>query len=259
VKKITLRPKDKEYMFLDADNVTPDDFAGKTLDEVRAVEIYEGNRTYALGDYFDVIGETDPDPNEIGIVIDGSVPKVKYIGMKMSAGKLLVKGSVGMYAGGWMTGGRLRVNGDAGAYAGIAMEGGELVIDGNAGDYIGANYRGDWRGMKGGKIVVSGNAGSDIGEAMVGGEIVVKGNADLQAGIHAHGGKIVIEGDAESRVGAQMTKGEIIVLGKIGYWLPGFIYKKDDQIDYDGNQYAVKVYQGDRGEGGKGTLYYAGA
>jgi hypothetical protein len=87
VKKITLRPKDKEYMFLDADNVTPDNFAGKTLDEVRAVEIYEGNRTYALGDYFEVIGETDPDPNEIGIVIDGSVPKVKYIGMKMSAGK----------------------------------------------------------------------------------------------------------------------------------------------------------------------------
>ncbi len=56
-----------------------------------------------------------------------------------------------------------------------------------------------------------------------------------------------------------MTKGEITVLGKIGYWLPGFIYKKDDQIDYDGKQYAVKVYQGDRGEGGKGKLYYAGA
>jgi formylmethanofuran dehydrogenase subunit C len=139
------------------------------------------------------------------------------------------------------------------------MEGGELIIDGNAGDYLGATYRGDWRGMKGGKIVVSGNAGSDLGEAMVGGEIVVKGNADLQAGIHAHGGKIIIEGDAESRVGAQMTKGEIIVLGKIGYWLPGFIYKNDDQIDYDDKQYAVKVYQGDRGEGGKGKLYYAGA
>jgi formylmethanofuran dehydrogenase subunit C len=101
------------------------------------------------------------------------------------------------------------------------MEGGELVIDGNAGDYLGASYRGDWRGMK--------------------------------------GGKIVIEGDAESRVGAQMTKGEIIVLGKIGYWLPGFIYKKDDQIEYDGKQYAVKVYQGDLGEGGKGKLYYAEA
>ncbi|MGZ4946545.1 MAG: formylmethanofuran dehydrogenase subunit C, partial [Halobacteriota archaeon] len=70
---------------------------------------------------------------------------------------------------------------------------------------------------------------------------------------------IVIEGDAESRVGAQMTKGNITVLGKIGYWLPGFTYQKDDQIDYGGKQYAVKVYQGDRGEGGKGTLYYAGA
>ncbi len=40
-----------------------------------------------------------------------------------------------------------------------------------------------------------------------------------------------------------MTKGEITVLGKISYWLPGFIYQKDDQIDYDGKQYAVKVYQ----------------
>ncbi len=259
MKKITLRPKDKDYMFLDADNITPDYFAGKSLDEIKAVEIFEGNRTYPLEDYFDVTGESDADPDEIGIVIDGSVPKVKYIGMKMSAGRILVKGSVGMYVGGWMRGGRLRVNGDAAAYAGIGMEGGELVIDGNAGDYLGANYRGDWRGMKGGKIVVSGNAGSDIGEFMIGGEIVVKGNADLQAGIHANGGRIVIEGDAESRVGAQMKKGEIIVLGNIGYWLPGFIYQRDDQIEYGGTQRAVKVYQGDRGDGGKGTLYYAGA
>lgn len=113
-KKITLRPKDKEYTLLYADNIIPDNFAGKTLDEVRALEIYEGNRTYTLGDYFDVIGETDPDPNEISIVIDGSVPKVKYICAEISAGKLLVKGSVGTYAGGWMTGGRLRINGDDG-------------------------------------------------------------------------------------------------------------------------------------------------
>ncbi len=259
MKKITLRPKDKDYMFLDADNITPDNFAGKSLEEIKAVEIFEGNRTYALEDYFDVSGDTDSDPNEIGIVIDGSVPKVKYIGMKMSAGKLLIKGSVGMYVGGWMRGGRLRVNGDADAYAGIGMEGGELVIDGDAGDYLGANYRGDWRGMKGGTIVVGGNAGSDIGEFMIGGEIVVKGDADLQAGIHANGGRIVIEGNAESRVGAQMKKGEIVVLGNIGYWLPGFIYQRDDQIEHNGTQHAVKVYQGDRGEGGKATLYYAGA
>jgi formylmethanofuran dehydrogenase subunit C len=139
------------------------------------------------------------------------------------------------------------------------MQGGELIIDGNAGDYLGANYRGDWRGMKGGKIVVGGNAGSDIGEFMLDGEIIVKGNVELQAGIHANGGKIVIEGDAESRVGAQMTKGEIVVLGKIGYWLPGFIYQKDDQLDYDGKTYNVKVYKGDRGDGGKAILYHAGA
>jgi len=250
MKKISLKPKEKEYLFLDADNITPDNFAGKTLEEIRATEIYEGNRTYALVDYFDVTGESDLDPSEIGIVIDGSVPKVKYIGMRMSAGKILVKGSVGSYVGGWMSGGWIKVNGDAGVYAGISMQGGELIIDGNAGDYLGANYRGDWRGMKGGKIVVGGNAGSDIGEFMLGGEIVVKGNVELQAGIHANGGKIIVEGDAESRVGAQMTKGEIVVLGKIGYWLPGFIYQKDDQLEYDGTMYNVKVYQGDRGDGG---------
>jgi len=45
VKKITLRPKDKEYMFLDADNVTPDDVITQVLRHIPAPVVPLRERT----------------------------------------------------------------------------------------------------------------------------------------------------------------------------------------------------------------------
>jgi len=249
--KITLIPNGEKYLVLEAEVITPDVFAGKSLDEIRALLVWEGNTSWPLGRFFDVQGSTAPAAADQAIVISGSVPRVKYVGSKMSAGAVLCKGDVDMYCGAWMKGGSIIVKGNADAFAGIQMEGGQLIIEGNAGNYLGASYRGDWRGMKGGSIMVSGNAGCDLGEYMMGGVITVKGNVDINAGIHAGrgigakdvGGRIVIYGDSPGRVGAQMIRGNIYMLGKIRDMMPGFAFKETRDVEVDGTKAAFKVYQ----------------
>ena len=263
MEKVTLTPNGEKYLVLEAECITPDQFAVKTLEEIADMKVWEGNTTHRLGKFFDISGTTAASAAEQAIVINGSVPRVKYIGSKMTAGAILCKGDVDMYTGAWMKGGSILVKGNADAFCGIQMEGGDLVIEGNAGNYLGAAYRGDWRGMKGGNILVKGNAGCDIGEYMIGGTITVHGNVTINAGIHAGravgakepGGKIVIHGNAESRVGAQMTRGTIYVLGTIGTMMPGFALKSTEDVDLDGKRQSFKVYAGDRAEAGKGTLY----
>lgn len=263
MEKITLTPNSEKYLVLEAEVITPDAFAGKTLEEIKALQVWEGNTSWPLGKFFDVSGTTSASAADQAIVINGNVPRVKYIGSKMSAGAVLCKGDVDMYCGAWMKGGSIIVKGNADAFCGIQMEGGQLIIEGNAGNYLGASYRGDWRGMKGGSITVNGNAGCDLGEYMMGGVITVKGNVDINAGIHAGraigakdvGGKIVIYGDAPGRVGAQMIRGNIYMLGRIETMMPGFALKETKDVEVDGKAAPFKVYQGDRAEAGKGTLY----
>jgi formylmethanofuran dehydrogenase subunit C len=263
MEKVTLTPNGEKYLVLEAECITPDAFAGKTLEQIADLTVWEGNTTHRLAKFFDISGTTAATAADQAIVVNGSVPRVKYIGSKMTAGAVLCKGDVDMYCGAWMKGGQILVKGNADAFAAIQMEGGDLVIDGNAGNYLGASYRGDWRGMKGGNILVKGNAGSDLGEYMIGGTITVMGNANINAGIHAGravgakepGGKIVIYGDVVSRVGAQMVRGNIYVLGKIGTMMPGFALKETQEIDFEGKKMPFAVYTGDRAEAGKGTLY----
>lgn len=264
MEKITLTPKaDEKYLVLEADVITPDMFAGKTNDEIKELKVWEGNTTWPLGKFFEVSGTTAEKPEDLAIVINGSVPRVKYIGSKMTAGAILCKGDVDMYCGAWMKGGNIIVKGNVDHFAAIQMEGGQLLIEGNAGNYLGASYRGDWRGMKGGEILVKGNAGCDIGEYMMGGLITVNGNVDINAGIHAGraigpkdvGGKIVIYGNAKGRVGGQMIRGNIYVLGKIETMMPGFAAKATEEVDFDGKKTPFKTFTGDRAEAGKGTLY----
>ena len=167
---------------------------------------------FTLGKYFDVSGNAGATAADTKIIVKGDVKKVKYLGFKMSAGELVVEGSMDQYAGGWMKGGKMLVKGNVDAFAATAMKGGELTIEGNAGNYLGAAYRGDWRGMSGGKILVKGNPGSDIGMYMTGGEMIINGNADVHVCTHAEGGKVIIKGNAKSKVGGQMVDGTIYYL-----------------------------------------------
>jgi formylmethanofuran dehydrogenase subunit C len=263
MEKITLTPKAEKYLVLEAEVISPDVFAGKTIEEIGELKVWEGNTSHPLSKFFEIAGTVAAKAEDQAIIVNGSVPRVKYIGSKMTAGAILVKGDVDMYVGAWMKGGNIIVKGNADTFAALQMEGGKLVIEGNAGNYLGASYRGDWRGMKGGEIEVYGNAGSDLGEYIMGGTITIKGNADFNAGIHAGraigpkdvGGRIIIYGNVTGRVGAQMIRGNIYVLGKIETMMPGFALVGPQEVDFDGSQMSFITYKGDRAEAGKGTLY----
>lgn len=256
---VTLTIKNQPTLYLEADTITPDNFSGKKASEIAALHAYEGRDQITLGKYFDVSGEAGATAEDTRIVIKGNVSRVKYIGMKMTAGEILIEDNPDMYTGAWMQGGKLTVKGNVDAFAGIGMKGGEFVIEGNAGNYLGAAYRGDWRGMQGGVIRVKGNAGSDIGYFMNGGTIIVHGNTDVHVGTHMEGGKIIIKGNAPSKVGGQMVGGEIYVYGGIDVMMPGFKYAQDEELDVDGDKGSFSLFHGDTGERHpkrKGQLVY---
>lgn len=178
-----------------------------------------GNQTVKLGDIFDIQGKS-PKEN-LRIVIEGNLEKVKRIGEKMSSGEIIINGNIGMHLGNQMTGGKIIVNGNADDWAGAMLKGGELEINGNAGNYVGAAYRGFWKGMEDGIIRVHGKIGR---EAMLWarnskGEnkwpILYCNDAGSFLGIHNHGGTIIVNGDTDVYPGADQAWGNIIVNGKI--------------------------------------------
>jgi len=245
---VTLTLKEQPDLFLEAESVTPDACTGKSRDEIAALPVYQGNRQFTIGDWFDVAGKGGVTTDDTRIIVKGDTARVKWLGSRMTGGEILVEGNLDMYTGAFMDGGTLTVKGNVDAFAGTGMTGGELVVDGNAGNYLGAAYRGDWRGLQGGRIRVRGNAGSDIGTYINGGEIIVHGNCDVHVGTHAEGGTIIIKGDARSRVGGQMVKGNIYVYGDIDVMMPGFAYRDDVELDVDGESATFARYEGDLGE-----------
>jgi len=190
---VTITLKNAPALYLEADTISPDAFAGKTAAQIAELPVFEGNVPSTLGKYFEVSGDAGATAADTKVVVKGDMKKVKYLGFKMTAGEMVIEGTADQYVGAWMKGGKILAKGSVAAFAGLAMKGGEITIEGNAGNYLGAAYRGDWRGMSGGKILVKGNAGSDIGMYMLGGEIVVNGNADVHVMTHAEGGKTIIK------------------------------------------------------------------
>jgi formylmethanofuran dehydrogenase subunit C len=245
---VKLIPSKVPELYLETEHISPDVFAGKTAQQIGELHVHMGNQTYKLSDYFTIEGKGGATAADTKIVIAGDVSKVKYIGMKMTAGEVEVLGNADMYVGAWMAGGKLLVKGSVDSFAGIAMTGGELVIEGNAKNYIGAAYRGDWRGMQGGKLVVKGNVGSDVGSNINGGTIEIGGNADVHLATHAEGGKIIVGGVAKGRVGGQMVKGEIYVLGGVERMMPSYKYDHDEEVELNGKKMNFQVYYGDLGE-----------
>ena len=247
---VTLTPKKSSKISIEAETITPDNFAGKTVEEIEKVTVWEGNNKTTLDEFFEIAVDGSDTPENTKIVIEGSIPRVKRVGEGMSAGIVLINGDVDMHVGAKMRGGRITVKGNADSWAGREMKGGELIIEGNAEYYLGAGYRGESCGMRGGRITVFGDARDYVGEHMCGGEIIIKGNAGLMPGISNNGGKIIIEGNT-TMPGGEMKKGTIIINGRVDELVP--VYQQEEDEELDGVRY--KKYTGDVVAGGKGTLY----
>ena len=126
---------------LEADSITPDNFAGKTAAEIKKLVVYYGTKESTIGDFFTVSGKSG-DVAELKIIIDGDLSNVKRIGEKMTAGEIIINSDIGMHVGTQMSGGKITVNGNADDWAGAMLQGGELEITGDAGNYVGAANRG---------------------------------------------------------------------------------------------------------------------
>lgn len=226
MKELFLKLKEKPTIPIEAENISPDIVAGKQLQEARELPVYVGNTKKRLGDFFDIKGEVAAQAGDQAIFVEGDLSKVKYIGAKMTAGKVVVNGDVGMHLGAQMTGGEIQVNGSAGDWTGVEMKGGLLRISGGAGNHLGSVYRGSAEGMTGGCIVVDGNVGQEVGSFLRRGMIVIRGNVGPFAGVHMNGGEIFVFGRAAKRLGADAkgNGGIIVCLGEVEAMLPTYIY-----------------------------------
>ena len=211
---LILKPKFSFDVSVEAE-ITPE-LATKGEDEVRSFKVWYGRLEKKLEDLFEISRKGD----EKKVVLDGDFSKVKWIGMSMDDGEIVVRGDIGTNCGAFMKGGRIVIEGSADDWLGAEMKGGEIVVKGNARNLIGCAYYGDATGMQDGRIVIEGNAGNYIGEKMSGGTIEIMGSAGDFIGTEMKGGEIVIHGDC-GYAGGDMKAGVIKIGGKFDL-LPTF-------------------------------------
>lgn len=204
---------------LEADTITPDYFLGKTANEISVLPLLYGNERVPLGDFFSIFGDGSAE-----ITIEGDLRRVKWIGARMTQGRITIHGDVGMHLGSCMQGGEIIVYGNVDNWAGAEMKGGLIHIRGNAGHGLGGAYRGSPRGMNRGIIVVTGNAGNEVGAVMRRGIIAVGGEIGEFAGAFMIAGNIFVFGRLGARAGAGMKWGSIVALGEVTEILPTFRY-----------------------------------
>ena len=189
---LELQLRERPRQRIDMAAFTPDRIAGKRLEDVRRIPLWQGKQRMPAGDLFSISGEVGDH-----IIIQSDSDRLDAIGSGMTHGRILVDGQAGAYLGRQMSGGRIHVTGAAGIFAGHGMSGGTLRIDGRAGDFLGAAIAGERQGMRGGRIHVKGDAGDRVGD-------------------HQRRGTILIEGGAGDYCGSRMVAGTIAVLGHIG-------------------------------------------
>ena len=262
---ITLTLKQQPTVVLEAEAISPDNFAGLSNEKIRASILYHGKRTCRLDDYFEVDGQRSD-----VIEVHGNLHRVRLIGRGMTRGTVTVHGNVGMHLGAHMAGGHIEVFGNASDWVGAEMKSGLIRIHGNAGQQVGAAYRGSLVGMRGGMIVVDGSAGIEVGMRMRRGTIVVGGPVRDFAGLQMKGGTIILRDGAEIRTGAWMQRGTIISLKEIQL-MPTFSYSGTSNptfvnvyarqlsesgitLPYRSSEGAYARYCGDKSVPGKGEI-----
>ena len=219
---------------IEADMITPTAFAGKTLEQIGKLEVFQGSNSCELKDFFEIKGNPAESAEETVITLSGDLRKVKLIGKGMNGGIINIEGDVGMHLGAEMVAGRITVTGSVDAWAGAEMSGGNIQIEGNAGDYLCAGYRGTPDGMTGGRVFVAGNVGKEMALHMRKGFIAVKGDVAEMAAVRMRGGSIMVCGELGPRACIEASKGMVFALGRIHSLPPTYKYSGTSEREFTG-------------------------
>ena len=203
---------------VEAERITPDELAGKSVAEIATLPVQHGNASAQLGEFFAVEG----DASDEVITLEGDCSRVKWIGAGMTRGSITVHGNVGMHLGAEMRGGTIKVYGNSGDWVGAEMRGGRIHVHGDAGSMAGAAYRGNRVGMRGGVLLIEGRAGAEVGAHLRRGLIVVGGDVGEFAGAAMVAGSVFVFGRAGLRPGAGMKRGTLAFGGDMPGLLPSF-------------------------------------
>ncbi|RLE49769.1 MAG: formylmethanofuran dehydrogenase subunit C [Candidatus Methanomethylicota archaeon] len=250
MKEVMLIPKYEIKVPVEAELIRPDVFAGKTIEELSAIKVREGNRISKLGELFHIKGEPGPSPSETKIVIEGDVSKVWRVGEKMKDGQVVIKGNAGAFIGQKMEGGSIVVEGNVDMFLGAKMKGGTIEVFGSALDAVGACYRGEkpGKGMKGGTIIIHGDAGAEVGRGMKSGLIIIEGKCGPMPGVNMKGGTICVKGSCEGKPGARMISGKLVICGHVSEVLSSFYiedYKDSVKVGVERIPGPFLVFSGD--------------
>lgn len=229
---IVLTLKNSPDIPVEAEVITPTNFANKTISQIGNLSIQQGNQTLPLKEYFKIEGKSRSNTVDVEIILHGNLRKVKMIGKAMNGGNIRVEGDAGMYLGAEMIAGRIHVKGSVDDWAAAEMKGGNIQIEGDAGHYLCAGYRGSRDGMQGGKLYVKGNVQGEMAAHMRRGFIAVKGNVESPCAVRMRGGTIIVVGDMDERVGLQATKGMIICLGRLGSVFPTYKFSGSSEREF---------------------------
>ena len=223
---LKLKLHTKPEVPLEADCICPDKMQSLSIDAIKELGMFHGNRQVLLKDFFECSGEFDGE-----IEIEGDLSNVKHIGSAMSFGKITVNGDLGVHTGATMSGGEIKINGNVSDWLGPEMLGGRITVTGDAGHMVGSGYRGSTIGMQGGEIIVHGNVKNETGHAMRRGLIVIGGNSGDFTGVNMLAGTIIVLGEMGIRTGAGMKRGSIICLNKADV-LPTFTHSCNYQPSF---------------------------
>ncbi len=217
---LTLRYRAVGAVPVEAPCLAPDQLAGKALRAIAALPLQHGNQRTTVGELFEIHGNADDGE----VVIEGDCAGVKYLGSRMSAGQLMIRGRAGDHVGAQMTGGTIDVAGEAGDWTGAHLAGGTIRVQGNLGDFVGSAYPGMRHGMRGGSILVSGSVGRESGKAMRRGLIAVGADAGDGTGMSMIAGTILVFGQSAAWPGPGLKRGTIALFGALPALLPGYRY-----------------------------------
>ena len=202
--RLTLRERTAQR--LDLSQLTIDLLAGKSLAEVRAIELASGNRRLRVDNLFALEGT----PGDI-IEIHGGSDQLDRIGAGMTRGRVIVQGDAGDHLGVGMTGGAIEIAGSVGAFAASDMRGGEIRITGNAGDFLAGAIPGNHQGMQGGLVLVSGHAGDRAGDRMRRGTLLIGGDTGDYCASRMVAGTIGVWGRVGRGTGLAMRRGTVLL------------------------------------------------